>query len=513
MANSRIDEFLPLERAYRLLALLLRRWYVPAGIAGVTAILTFLTLSGKPPTYEARALLVVSSPLERRGERQDDITAMMPQSLTVQDYAIVAQSPPVLLRLREKADWKSEDGTPVELEAIQKSVFVSTSVIERTNISIVHSPTLQLNVKASDPNKAADLANQWADLTVEMSKVYSVSSVEGLREFLSDEFESVRLEYDTRIEQATEQFGTGRERMAQAIREKNTAVANLVSNQLQEIRDLKDSHANARLDLEIELGIDALDQEKLRLIETLETLAIKKDLVSADAAGHRQQVASLEESVASLEPKFALRKGLSDTALSLLGEVSEERTVVGEEINPAYTDVAGLLETARSELAASEEKLKTLNTLIVSGEKRYRTADSELLTAQKRLDELIRRQDSEVEALETVQEAELESVTDEMQGRVEGLEKLVEWTEKKSDTELEGQAAVYTELGKKVLGAQLAEAESAPELRVLASAIGNAEPQPRGRVTAAMIAAFAAFCLAALLVLIVEGYLAFARPR
>lgn len=141
------------------IAILIKHWYWIVGVTLVAALAAFIVSSLLSPTYEAKALVVITRPRLFFGFTSDIRTeqGLLPQ---YQAFPMIATSDKLLSQLVQALD-KEEislaPNKPVTIEALRSI----------GNASSLSDPSLvQLTVKLNDPQKAATIANLWADLFV-----------------------------------------------------------------------------------------------------------------------------------------------------------------------------------------------------------------------------------------------------------------------------------------------------------------------------------------------------------
>lgn len=483
-------EFLfTMEAGFHVLRRLIARLPVLIAVFVVTAVVVFGLRSLNPPQYTSEAVLVLS-PAPLKQIQNDELSRLMPRTLTIQDYEIIALSDPVLQAFRARAGWADSAGRPIRLQDLRESISTRTTITKRTNIEIEHSPLLLLRVKTDDGARAAEYANAWAEVAVEASRSYSRYGARELREFLETEFTESAAEYQERIGRSTTHYElmandlvAAHEREALQVAEFQNKAAHLLAEEAKKLRVE---------DLEAEV-------ERLRKQQDEQYTALSETRAEARAAASR--LARLEESLAQQPVKHVLNIGLTETALAIaaslrndVGDALRDRTVLAEQLNPLHETIGEQTAITRAEAEGLASKEKSLEEQIAATDKAMEEIYSRLKDAMRQYEELER----DLKAQELVLQTKLAQ-------DVKTLEKKLIWETQKIDKELESQAGIYSSLNTRALSARLAEAEMTPDLRVLVPAQPSADPLPRGRALAAVTSGLVAAVLALMLILLLEG--------
>jgi uncharacterized protein involved in exopolysaccharide biosynthesis len=485
------SEFLlTIDSAYWILGLFFRKLPILGAVFLISAVAVFAVLSTSPVQYEAESILILAPPIKKDSNKQleDDVTSLMPEGLTVQDYKLIVTTDSVLKKLRDDNNWTDKSGNLIKLKTIQDATNAETSIIKKTNVDIQHSPLLVLRVKCSSEVKAAEYANAWADMAVEISREYAVSSVQGLKEFFEEEFGSSSIEYEAMITKASVTFNAFQEQINTAKKTREEKLSEFFSEKETQLAVLKNT-----------LNLELLEKQITNLEKVVDTQKTAYETTGVEAAGLKEMVRTLETELAIIPDKITLNKGLTDTAMALLSEndptAQSILSVIAQEVNPAYISI-------QQQLAEKRAKYKETSTRYTDLEARLTKNRAELKTLRHELENgkvELAKMEKDFEAKENILKNELDRY-------ITKIEQEIDWTKDKISHELGSQANAYSTLLNKMNSARLAEAETTPDLRKLVDAKASKDPLPRGRATKSLGAAIFLTVLTFMLLLIFASY-------
>jgi uncharacterized protein involved in exopolysaccharide biosynthesis len=492
--SVRSEFLLTLDTAYRILGFVVEKSYYLIAVFVVATVAAFFIASQTPAKYEAEVILVLAPPPFKLGN--DNISGLLPRTLTIQDYELIVKSDPVIKQLRERANWTDKEGRPEKLRYIREDIRANARVIRQTATDVQFSPVLILVARGPTGEIAAQRANAWASVAIEASRTYGRFGAGGTLEVLKTEYLDTAQEYETSIDRSASR-----------------------SDQLRAAIDA----ANERLRKEVARFSQIRDRELSTLAETLQTdllakrleaireqLATRLELLAdaeLEAETLEREVAILEAELQTLPERLTLNKGLTDTAIALLASQENRlpdalagRTIVAEERNEVYDEVRALLATKRGNLAAATRRKEAI--------------ERQIQTSTNLFEQTLQQSQAAKDAFEARKRellAEEQTLTENLQREVDVKKQLAEWELKKLDTELKNLGEYYSALNSKTLSARLAEAEIEPDLRLLSPAIPSLYDLPRGRTVKALAAGLFAFGLALLILLLISGYREHAR--
>lgn len=185
-----------------------RRTAVLGLLAGVIAAMYALTLDNQ---YDAESgLLLAPLPLGQAVWNRDQQTVednpatqigfLMGRPLSVRGYEILLRNDEIVKQLRDKlvaiSKERGED-TAISLEDVRSAMTLRTEILKQTAYDVEYVPLLTLSYRASDPEFAAALANEWARLAIELSGDVSAKGKSGSAEFLQGRLEQVNEQLET----------------------------------------------------------------------------------------------------------------------------------------------------------------------------------------------------------------------------------------------------------------------------------------------------------------------------
>jgi uncharacterized protein involved in exopolysaccharide biosynthesis len=462
----------------RLLEIVFRRKRILFSVFILVFIGTFLILSISKSSYEAEGIIVLFPSTIK--ETKDSLSELMPVPLTVQDYQIFLMSDSVLYEVMERMAKTGMFEKIPTFKEMRESIGASVQVIEKTATQIQYSSVIILKARSDSGKKAAKIADIWAEVAVESSMNHYKFGTKGMKAFLFSEIENVASNYDTKIK-------TSADRIEKVLTELNERKKELIL-QLNAFKDEKDDKIN---ELVKSLNVDYLKQE----LGSVKEIMTSQELI---LAGIRVQIQVEEERIKSLSSelektpsKLVLNRGLTDTAMALLssqkGEIQEEikdKTIVGEEKNQVYYTLSEQISQTKAELEALKKEKEVLEVKIVENEKKFKDVFSRIQDAEFHLAQLTR----ELEGKEKIME-------DELNEKVQRMEKFKEWETSKIGQEIEGQGMIFNALVKKYLSSQLAEAGTTPDLKIFSPAKIPTQALPRRRVTRSFTIALISFIM------------------
>ncbi len=172
-------------------------------------------VKGLPDTYRARALLIhAPMPFEQKDETTDNAAVVletaravpftkvgMLESLPMPDYKLLLTSEEVLAKLRDQMRKSCQEAGfeagNITLEGVSRALEVRIKVHLQTVKEIRYQQVVELLVTAKHPKVAADVANAWAELGIEIAERMRTIAREGAVEFVQQQYDAVWEEYQT----------------------------------------------------------------------------------------------------------------------------------------------------------------------------------------------------------------------------------------------------------------------------------------------------------------------------
>lgn len=215
---------------------------------------------------------------------------LMGRPLSVRGYEILLRNNEMVKQLRDRLttlNAERDEDTEVPLEDVRSSMTLRTEILKQTAYDVEYVPLITLSYRASDPDIAAAMANEWATLAIALSQEVGTKGKAGSLEFLQGRFEQVNEQLE----------------LVEALIEEHEALWDIESMTL-------------RLQ-EVQKVITEYELDQVRL--------------NTDIESHQAELAALETDLQSTSEKTTLRKAPSDEAYWLM-----EATGKG---NPDSSDV------------------------------------------------------------------------------------------------------------------------------------------------------------------------------
>ncbi len=356
----------------RLLTRLAIRTVLAVAVAGGGAALFSLQLGN---SYRARVLLI-QTPLLL--EQKDEVPGMvaayaeatrrvsfvqteMPESLPMPDYELLLTSESISTRLRdlliEKYAGAGIEAGNLTHEKVKRALEVRTKVHLQTVEEIEYQQVIELMLEAKDPNVAAEVANEWAELSIAM---------------------------------AEEMRSVGRE----------DAVA-LVERQLTEAQSVLETAVAELEALDRQWDVPGLEARLAGLEGAATEAKVRRSKLVSEIARLEAELEQLGAELESISPTLRLEQGPHvSTAQGV--QKAASLAMVNEEVNPVYlrieerralatAEVAGL-KAERSaqgeEMALLEEELARLRPDLAKARGKRLLLDQGVQSHAKNVDEL-----------------------------------------------------------------------------------------------------------------------------
>lgn len=340
-------------------ATFLWRWrWVLAGAAVAGAALAFLATILLPKTYEATAIVSVSTP--------PSLSSLGHPAVTTKAIAGIAMSGFAQTLLREEL---------VRTNAIRVGDSIGTlAAAEDPQLSVV-----MLTVDAPDPATAPKTANTWASLLTSDERLLAPVTRSPNAAFILAEYPK-----------ATAQVTEARRRLTQL---QNKQAAALTAVQTRSAIDLKQSMLNSVTD-----QLVAARREQAQLAGELADASHALEAATAEL-----QRTPPHLTTSRTVPVDAIRTSGSTGGRAAEGVVRVE----SEEINPVYTDLARKVADARIRTATLGSRTQTLTATVNALEARATALRHQINAAAITIDALKRQQAIDISPAEaTVTEAE-----------------------------------------------------------------------------------------------------------
>ena len=333
----------------RILTRLAIRMVVVTLLAGIAAVVFTLQLDN---SYRARGLLILAQmPFEQKDEVPGNATFLtepaqrvnytqveMLEALPMPDYKLLLTSEEIAARLRDSLKQRYVDAGidpgNLTIEEVQRSLEVRSKVHLTTLEEVKYQQVVELLLTANDPKIAADVMNEWMDVSIAMAERMRTVAREGAVEFVQERLDDVLAQLDE------------------------------ANGQVETLEGAWNAEAMA---------------ERLSAMETAATTyQLRTSELAFEIARCEAQFKQLDTELETVTPTVSLRKAPTEEAYWLseaLGksEGAAKKVLVTEEPNPVYTALvqqraATTAESVglRAERSAIESELTELGPLVLA---------------------------------------------------------------------------------------------------------------------------------------------------
>lgn len=455
-------------------------WVVGLAVVGALAGWGHQKLTAKQ-IYEASAILVVVPPRF--------VSELSPPTYTIQGYREFLDSDAVIAetagRLAERGFYPDDRGLLLARQ-LDSTIFTS-----RRSEETLLAPMLRLRARSSSGDRAAALANTWAEVFLERIHALALGTTSETVQFIDDQFPVAR-------ERLGEIENTG---LAQAIdfERRRIAVLRRWQERLGRTR-AEAAREKAELEVETQRLLSLFDIEH-RLAARNASLVALRDLyaeLQSEVArvGDRREAKQLEEAalaevLAATPATLAVRKVISDDALwqavldsgngTGMPAAVGERVLVSEEVNPVHVSLASQLATARTEGGALEPRSELLQRRIADLSTRLDELEAGLADDQAERNRLVRTREAMLLGLSEEQRIRIEGMEAEMEGELSSLAHESAHQSRQLEREIERQRKLFAELSERFNQAVIEKGQSDLEqVRLAAPAVPPRVPLRRG---------------------------------
>ena len=399
-----------------------RRFFIIVGTFVAMIVAAVFSLL-QPNVYRATASLVVIPPKFQ--------TELAPSTLSIHTYINLLTSPELMKAI---IDTLLLEETTVE--GLNRNLSTEIITEKYGTQRIAYSPLIHLHAQADSPEKAAHIANTWAEKFVEQNKNLSSKGKESSLNFIE------------------EQFPISKEKLEKA---ENT-LNERQDYYEEELKRFKDLWQKRILDFKARWKIDLL-KEELKVIEN-KLIDFQSELINV-----RFEIKTAREDLREIgaelkkQPQFLIvAKAITDDALwervekDSTGKVLEglDRLKLRSEVpNPVHEDLSRWLSNTRIKLETLIPKEQYLISEIQTKNGEVDSLTKLIYTKEFELDQLERERDVKLEILQR--------------------EKLLELLRLKRN--VEKHKSTYDNLAKKSESAELAKAEESEDIKIAARAV------------------------------------------
>ncbi|MFH1176462.1 MAG: hypothetical protein V1750_03565 [Acidobacteriota bacterium] len=491
-----------------------RRWLVVAATAVVAGLVTLvLTVVAVPHVWKSTAALVVSPPAFS--------SELSPKALSLQAYQALLESSSMIAeaqaRLKERG--VITNGQPLrrgkELEA---RIFVSRKSEETTL-----APLVLAIARGDTPQQAAEIANTWADVFLRSLRELADAATSPTVEFVDRQYndavtvmaalEAKRLDAATSLSRSCDESADRWDR--EMARSKADAAAVLGGYRAETSR-LLEEYESTHSQQTRRAQINALRQ-------SLADLQGNQARVGAERARAQLRLEAARAALAATPMLLEVRKAITDDALwqSTLSaqdpaatSAAAGRSLVSQEINPVYSELAATAARLEIEVAALDPRADQLTRLIEEGTEALREREIALAADDSGLAALREGREAGLTALLARQATEAA-----VQGRERARDLAALDGERSNalaavDRKIETHKALLASLSQVQSQAALARAQTnITDVRLVLPAIAPDAPEPRGILMRSAIGTALGALIGLLLALAIEARARTARAE
>lgn len=363
------------------------------------ALAAFLVSLLLPKKYEASASLLIQPPVFATELRAEPFSVETYQEIINSDYVKRA----VEQRLEASGDLKPNES----LGELSTQVFSSKLRAEQ------YTPVIRLVVRAKSPEKAAAVANAWADASVEETSGLANEGKKGTLDFIQKEYPSSK----RRLSGIEEGLKTTQDQYDGRIRDlQDRWDSRITTFRTQWNLDMMSQQADA-LEKRLTENVVALNDLQLHIKETKDSLEQLKTQIK-------------------VQPQFiTLSKAISDDALwerigrDPSGGISKELEGLklhSEELNPVYQRLLQRLVDTQVEYETLGPQEQHLEDQIAAQRKEIKAQNELLLTKQMELERLTRNRDTELALLKREQAFKVDQLQREVENSQTAFKTLAE---------------------------------------------------------------------------------------
>ena len=459
-----------------------------------------------PRTYEASATLVVVPP-----KFSSDLK---PSTLTVQGYQKLLESDAAIAeakrRLVGKGVLKPDDPLRLNRE-VESRIFVSRRADE---LSLA--PMLQAVARGASPEKAAAIANTWAEVFLERTKSLMAGSTSSTVQFIDDQYPKVRAELATLEDERVTANDTYQKRSDSAadqwdrtIGAFKNASSDLLAAYQAETRRRIEEFASGR-------NLDTRNVQLAALRKAYSDLQDEQARVSADLQQKQLQADAARKQLAVTPQFLTLQKAITDEALWAAMAASkddkpdwkklQDRSLATQEINPVYTRLADRLSQVEIEVNALVPRAAKLAQDLATMSEAIKEKDTPLRLDEAGLEKLKREREAGLDRIKEDRGNELEALMRQQQLELDGIKRAWDAKVGQLDRDVNHERDLFTELAKNYNQALLAKAQQDVEdIRLGAAAVPPDSPQARGTVVKVLLAMLLAAMAAVMIAIVREA--------
>ena len=486
--------------------ILLAKWRYPVVGAIVCAVAAAMFASLRPNRFETRATLVLQPPPFKEAGKQagkegdSDVTALIPKTMQVSDYAVLLNSDGVLNRLVAAMSIYSSRADEFSVEKLRGALSVATNVTGRSSAGTTqYSTVIELVAVARSAELAAQLANAWATVAEETvaeatGKTKQVSTV-----FLEDEHSVAQKD----LLQAEGSSQKSQDRHDQLITETANETQKLVAEQqdqsARQLDELTDKWDTKISELEANLALDRKRTELSAKLAGISKLEAELATVKTQMADMSTRLSSLQGEIQQHPELRVLSKAITDDALwmqltksdadkgSGLPAALHDKELRSEEVNPVYDELLKQMADVRISVDSLPKREKQLLDAVQSIRDEYDTLLADRAKGSLLLEQANRQKELEIGILKRGTDVSRLQLEEERKTKLAVLKRAADLEKTQLEREVTSQKGKFDVLAAKYLSAKFAEADKSRDIVQIGEAAPPAKPLRKSRLLLAFL--------------------------
>ena len=486
---------------FRRNALLIGGAAVAAGALTVASILLFV-----PRSFEASATLVVV-PSAFSSE-------LKPATLTVQAYQKLLESDAVVLEARERLVRQGvlQDSDHLRMgRELESRIFVSRRAEETTL-----APMLQAVARGRTAERAAQIANTWAEVFLERTRDLVVGNATAAVRFVEKQFPEARASLALLEEQRVAAADSYQQRMDDSSSVWEKRITAFENETAMLVAEKQGGTALLLAKLKGELNLNTRDAQLSSLRNAYSELQDEQARIYSQLDQRRLELAASRRQLAATPQLLTLQKAISDDALwqrVATGEKPEtdwkalqSRSLQSQEVNPLYTEVATRVVELETQVDALAPRAAEMEAKLAQMSQALNALEVSVGADQAAVEKLTLEKEAELVALRAERERAAGELSRGRQAEQEAIQREREAKLAQLDRNIQQQSDLYSQLAKSYNQAVLAKAQQEIEdVRLAAGAVSPEQPRSRGTAAKGLLAVIVGGMLGTLVALVREG--------
>ncbi len=467
-----------------------RHWGLIFGLALAAGLVTALVvLVFVPRSYEASATLVVVPP-----KFSSDLR---PATLTVQGYQQILESGAVIAEAKKRLEAKGVLG-PNDYLRLGREITTRIFASRRAEETVL-TPMIEVIARGRSPQQASAIANEWAAVLLERAREVMAGSTSDSVQLIDRQFPEARAALEKLEQQRGETQDAFQERYNDAV----AAWDGKITAYKNETTDLLATYRTGSAQLLGAYSADKnLETRKVRLDALRKAYSDLQDeqaRVSSLLDQQKLQLDAVRKQLAATPQYLEVRKAISDDALwqALANGRGkpvdwpdlQKRSLVSQQFNPIYQDLANRASKAETDVAALEPRAEQLKSTIEHLSSEVQRLEQEYGIDAVGLEKLKQQRAAGLEGLQDNRGNGLATLLRDKQGELDGISREREVRLTQFTRDVSHQQDLYSDLAKASNQAMLAKAQQGSEdVRLVSPAVPPETPTARGLASKTVLA-------------------------